>query len=143
MPTSWSSPARRATVDDLEWLRSRGIDVAITQRARAQAPILGICGGYQMLGDSIDDEVESGRGHREGLDLSSCVGRRSVPTRCSSRPRRALPTARWSRDTRSTTAWCSDWAGTLSSPTKVVASARWPARRGTDCSRTTVSDARS
>ncbi len=82
-------PGTRATVDDLDWLRSRGIDVALTQRARAQAPIVAICGGYQMLGDSIDDEVESGRGIVKGLDL--------LPVRTTfgvdkvlSRPRRAL-----------------------------------------------------
>ncbi len=62
-------PGTRATVDDLDWVRSRGIDGALLARARVQRPILGICGGYQMLGASIDDEVESGRGTVEGLGL--------------------------------------------------------------------------
>lgn len=34
-----------------------------------RATVLGICGGYQMLGMSIDDEVESGEGRRDGLGL--------------------------------------------------------------------------
>jgi adenosylcobyric acid synthase len=62
-------PGTRATVDDLEWVRSRGFDRALTRRAGARGPILGICGGYQMLGRSIDDPIESRRGAVEGLSL--------------------------------------------------------------------------
>ncbi len=62
-------PGTRATVDDMGWVRSRGIDGALKARARRQRPILGICGGYQMLGDSIHDDVESGRGTVAGLGL--------------------------------------------------------------------------
>ena len=62
-------PGTRATVSDLEWLRSRQIDSALQKRASAGRPILGICGGYQMLGVSIDDRVESGRGTVAGLGL--------------------------------------------------------------------------
>ncbi len=62
-------PGTRATVADLEWLRSRGIDRALHERADAARPVLGICGGYQMLGASIDDQVESGRGIVDGLNL--------------------------------------------------------------------------
>ncbi len=57
-------PGTKATVADLEWLRGRGLDRAI---ARCGAPVLGVCGGYQMLGRRIVDEVESGRGEVEGL----------------------------------------------------------------------------
>jgi adenosylcobyric acid synthase len=56
----------KATVSDLEWLRARGLDDAIR---RSDATVLGICGGYQMLGLSIDDAVESGAGRVEGLGL--------------------------------------------------------------------------
>ena len=42
-------PGSRATVADLGWLRERGLAEAITGRARAGRPVLGICGGYQML----------------------------------------------------------------------------------------------
>jgi adenosylcobyric acid synthase len=54
-------------VDDLTWLRDRGLASAIVDRARSGRPVLGICGGYQMLADQIDDPVESGAGHVEGL----------------------------------------------------------------------------
>jgi adenosylcobyric acid synthase len=62
-------PGTRATVADLRWLRSRGLDQALAARAAAARPILGVCGGYQMLGRAIDDPVESGAGQVEGLNL--------------------------------------------------------------------------
>jgi adenosylcobyric acid synthase len=62
-------PGTKATVADLQRLRDTGLDGALTQRARAGEPILGICGGYQMLGERIDDEVESGAGAVDGLGL--------------------------------------------------------------------------
>ena len=62
-------PGTRATVADLAWLRDRGLAAAVTERARAGRPVLGICGGYQMLAGQIDDPVESGRGPVDGLGL--------------------------------------------------------------------------
>jgi adenosylcobyric acid synthase len=62
-------PGTRATVADLGWLRSRGLDVALERRAAAGQPILAICGGYQMLGTDIDDDVESRTGAVAGLGL--------------------------------------------------------------------------
>jgi adenosylcobyric acid synthase len=62
-------PGSRATVSDLAWLRDRGLAAAITGRARAGRPVLGICGGYQMLAGQIEDEVESRRGVVDGLGL--------------------------------------------------------------------------
>ena len=62
-------PGTKATVEDLERLRDAGLDRALTERAAAGRPILGICGGYQLLGESIEDEVESGRGQVPGLRL--------------------------------------------------------------------------
>jgi adenosylcobyric acid synthase len=62
-------PGTKATVEDLERLRAAGLDRALAARAAAGAPTLGICGGYQLLGGSIHDEVESGRGALEGLGL--------------------------------------------------------------------------
>ena len=62
-------PGTRTTVADLAWLRSRGLDVVLGRRASAGAPVLGICGGYQMLGRSIQDDVESSAGFVDGLGL--------------------------------------------------------------------------
>jgi len=62
-------PGTKATVEDLARLRAAGIDRALQARAAAHAPILGICGGYQMLGTSIEDDVESRSGAIEGLGL--------------------------------------------------------------------------
>ena len=62
-------PGSRATVADLAWLRERGLAEAVTERARAARPVLGICGGYQMLAEVIDDPVESRRGRVDGLGL--------------------------------------------------------------------------
>jgi adenosylcobyric acid synthase len=62
-------PGSRATVGDLAWLRERGLDTAVAARAAAGRPVLGICGGYQMLAESIVDDVESGAGTVPGLGL--------------------------------------------------------------------------
>ena len=62
-------PGTRATVADLAWLRERGLAAAVTERARRGQPVLGICGGYQMLAAEIDDPVESGAGVVAGLGL--------------------------------------------------------------------------
>ena len=65
-------PGSRSTISDLGWLRSRGLDAAIVDHARRGRPVLGICGGFQMLGRGIADPdgVEGPAGARvEGLGL--------------------------------------------------------------------------
>jgi adenosylcobyric acid synthase len=62
-------PGSKATVADLSWLRERGLAGAIVDHARAGKPVLGICGGFQMLCRRIDDTVESGAGEVAGLGL--------------------------------------------------------------------------
>ncbi|MFN8076216.1 MAG: cobyric acid synthase [Kineosporiaceae bacterium] len=62
-------PGSRATVADLAWLHERGLAAAIADRAGAGRPVLGICGGYQMLARSVTDDVESRRGRVVGLGL--------------------------------------------------------------------------
>jgi adenosylcobyric acid synthase len=62
-------PGTKATVEDLELLRRAGLDRALAARAAAGGTILGVCGGYQMLGEQIVDEVESARGAVSGLGL--------------------------------------------------------------------------
>ncbi len=62
-------PGTRATVSDLGWLRERGLDAALARRAAAGRPVLGICGGYQILGGLIHDGVESSSPVASGLGL--------------------------------------------------------------------------
>ena len=65
-------PGTRATLADLAWLRSRGLDAAILDHAAAGRPVLGICGGFQMLGRRIEDPdgVEGSPGaSSDGLGL--------------------------------------------------------------------------
>ncbi|MFC9356918.1 cobyric acid synthase, partial [Rhodococcus sp. NPDC057014] len=62
-------PGSKSTVSDLEWLRRTGIADAIAVHAKRGGPVLGVCGGYQMLGSVIVDDVESGRGAVPGLGL--------------------------------------------------------------------------
>ncbi|WP_328466212.1 cobyric acid synthase [Actinoplanes sp. NBC_00393] len=62
-------PGSKATVSDLAWLRETGLADAVRAHAATGKPLLGICGGFQMLAESIHDEVESGRGTVPGLGL--------------------------------------------------------------------------
>ncbi|SCF07682.1 cobyric acid synthase [Micromonospora mirobrigensis] len=62
-------PGSKSTVADLAWLRETGLADAVLAHAAAGRPLLGICGGFQMLGRVIHDDVESGRGSVPGLGL--------------------------------------------------------------------------
>jgi len=62
-------PGTKATVEDLARLRSSGLADALQARAGAGDPILGICGGYQLLGERIVDDFESGDGEVAGLGV--------------------------------------------------------------------------
>jgi adenosylcobyric acid synthase len=62
-------PGTRATVKALRWLRERGLARAVAARAAVGRPVLGICGGFQMLAETIEDDVESRAGRVEGLGL--------------------------------------------------------------------------
>ena len=48
-------PGSKHTASDLAWLRSQGLDQTIAAHARAGKPVLGICGGLQMLGGALHD----------------------------------------------------------------------------------------
>jgi adenosylcobyric acid synthase len=62
-------PGSRSTTSDLAWLRERGLADVVTRRAAAGRPVLGICGGYQMLAHEIEDEVEGAVGVVPGMAL--------------------------------------------------------------------------
>ncbi|MDX6621156.1 MAG: adenosylcobyric acid synthase, partial [Gaiellales bacterium] len=67
-------PGTKSTLADLDWLRSTGLAGAIARRAAAGVPVLGICGGLQMLGRAVRDPhgVEGG-GEAPGLGLIDLV----------------------------------------------------------------------
>lgn len=62
-------PGTKSTVADLEWLRERGLDDVLENRAARGLPLIGICGGFQMLCDTIADSVESAAGTVNGLGV--------------------------------------------------------------------------
>lgn len=65
-------PGSKHTSGDLAWMRSQGLDAAVAAHAAAGRPVLGICGGLQMLGEAlIDPHGIDGNG--PGLSLLSLV----------------------------------------------------------------------
>ncbi len=64
-------PGTKSTMADLQWMRDRGLDQWIVRQHSAGARIIGICGGYQMLGESIEDPyaAESNCKQVKGLGL--------------------------------------------------------------------------
>jgi adenosylcobyric acid synthase len=68
-------PGTKSTMADLEWLRQTGLMKAISNFAENGGAVVGICGGYQMLGRSIHDphHVESKNDSIEGLGLLPVV----------------------------------------------------------------------
>lgn len=66
-------PGTKATMEDLRWLRESGLESEIKKCAAAGTPVLGVCGGYQMLGESLSDpEGVEGGGEMAGLGLLPC-----------------------------------------------------------------------
>ncbi len=55
-------PGTKSTMDDLRWLRTGGLEAKIQRMHGTGTPVLGICGGYQMMGRKLSDPdgVESG-----------------------------------------------------------------------------------
>jgi adenosylcobyric acid synthase len=67
-------PGTKNTMSDLLWLKKTGIGEAVKKAASRGTPVIGICGGYQILGRKLTDPdgVEFG-GEMEGLDLLPVV----------------------------------------------------------------------
>ena len=63
-------PGTKNTLDDLRWLRESGMETAVLKHASTGGAVLGICGGYQMMGEAVSDPegFESG-GTMRGLGL--------------------------------------------------------------------------
>lgn len=66
-------PGTKNTMDDFLWLRQNGLETAVKHLAANGTPVLGICGGYQMLGQTLSDPhgVEK-LGVLSGLGLLPC-----------------------------------------------------------------------
>jgi len=75
-PLPWDAalvilPGSKATIADLEFLRREGWDIDVLAHRRQGGRVLGLCGGYQMLGRSITDHlgIEGRKGTVDGLAL--------------------------------------------------------------------------
>ena len=69
-------PGTKNTIDDLAAIRAQGFDRELWDARARNVPVIGICGGYQMLGKTLVDEgFESAAGTYEGLGLLDCVTR--------------------------------------------------------------------
>ncbi len=68
-------PGSKAVRSDLAWLRQQGWDQAIYRHLRYGGKVIGLCGGYQMLGQRLDDPLglEGEAGSTPGLGVLDCV----------------------------------------------------------------------
>jgi adenosylcobyric acid synthase len=68
-------PGTKSTIADLNWLRQSGLAEAVIRFAENGGEVIGICGGYQMLGESIRDlyHVEAQTDSTDGLGLLPVV----------------------------------------------------------------------
>ena len=70
-------PGSKSVRSDLAWLRAQGWDHALLRHLRYGGKVLGICGGFQMLGQQIHDPhgLEGAPGSMAGLHLLDVVTR--------------------------------------------------------------------
>lgn len=63
-------PGTKNTMGDLRWMRQNGLEAAILRQHSHGVPVMGICGGYQMMGRWLEDpdNLEDG-GSMRGMDL--------------------------------------------------------------------------
>ena len=84
-------PGSKSTIGDLAFLRAQGWDIDIKAHVRRGGHVLGLCGGYQMLGRSIADPlgIEGPAGTVDGLGLLDVDDRddraTNRPPRCEGR----------------------------------------------------------
>ena len=67
-------PGTKSTTADLLWLRESGLEAAILRLAGLEVPVLGVCGGYQMMGKTLHDPhgYEGDTPEVRGMDLLDC-----------------------------------------------------------------------
>jgi adenosylcobyric acid synthase len=77
-------PGTKTTIPDLDWMVSKGLDASVRQLHKNGVAVIGICGGFQMLGHKLHDpnKVESSRTEMDGIGL--------------------LPTTTWFSDVKAT-----------------------------------------
>ena len=65
-------PGTKSTISDMRWMRESGMETAVRKCVSREIPLFGICGGYQMLGESVSDpdRTENG-GTIAGMSLLS------------------------------------------------------------------------
>ena len=89
-------PGSKQVSGDLAWLRAQGLEAPIRQHARQGRPLLGVCGGAQVLGRRLaDPDGVDGAPHgpRPGLDLLPLATRYAAPKRLRAAPVRFAATA--------------------------------------------------
>ena len=72
-------PGTKNTMDDLRWLRESGLEAAVLRLSAAGTPVLGVCGGYQMLGEQLCDPAGEESGTPAPCGALACC----PPRRCS------------------------------------------------------------
>lgn len=67
-------PGTKSTMADLLWMRESGLEAAVRKLASQGTPVLGVCGGYQMLGEEITDlhGAEGALPSLRGMELLPC-----------------------------------------------------------------------
>ena len=83
-------PGTKNTVNDLLWLRQSGLEAAVLKLAAGGTPVLGVCGGYQLLCETLDDSQGTESGHPQTLRGLGLLPTRTVFT---AEKRRAQVTA--------------------------------------------------
>ena len=95
-------PGSKNTLEDLAYLKSQGLDRAVVRAVQARICVLGICGGFQMMGTAVSDPhaVESTCGEIEGLGLFDAITclKQEKTTRQVKRSAAASPV--WEADAR-------------------------------------------
>lgn len=87
-------PGTKSTIADLAYFRAQGWDIDLAAHLRRGGHVLGLCGGYQMLGRKIIDKdgIEGHAGEFEGLGLLDVVTEMSPQKRLEQATATYLPT---------------------------------------------------
>ncbi len=97
-PSGWGEPdvvilpGTKSTVADYEWLHRQGLAACVQQHTARGGWLIGVCGGYQMLGREVRDEagVESQRGGAACAPLSGVAGLGLLPVETAFEARKQL-----------------------------------------------------